>query len=145
VTVDGVRALSYRLKSDSGNLTLDECSGPLDLQTGFGNVDVSDAAEAALMLKVSSGKIYFSGSLYAEGIHRVESGFGKVHLVLPSDAAFDLDAETEFGSIKTDFAVMVTEFEEKHMVGEVNGGGPSLWIHTDSGDITLEHLADENS
>ncbi len=144
VTANGVRATSYRLKSDSGSLTLDGCRGPLDLQTNFGDIEVRNATEAALTLKTDSGGIYFSGSLPAEGVHRVESGFGKVHLVLPADAAFDLDAETDFGSIKTDFAVTVTEFEEKHIVGEVNGGGSLLQIHTDSGDITLESATGES-
>jgi DUF4097 and DUF4098 domain-containing protein YvlB len=140
VTANGVRATSYRLASDSGNLTLNGCSGPLDLRTNFGDIKVRNATEAALALKTDSGGIYFSGSLHAERVHRVESGLGKVHLLLPADAAFDLDAETDFGFIKTDFAVTVTEFGEKHIVGEVNGGGPSLQIHTDSGDITLESV-----
>jgi len=144
VTANGIRATSYRLKSDSGSLTLDGCRGPLDLQTNFGDIEVRNATEAELTLKTDSGRIYFSGSLHAEGVHLVESGFGKVHLVLPADAAFDLDAETDFGSIKTDFAVTVTEFEEKHIVGEVNRGGPPLQIHTDSGDITLESATGEN-
>jgi DUF4097 and DUF4098 domain-containing protein YvlB len=137
VTANGVRASSYRMVSDSGNLTLNGCSGLLDLRTDFGSIEVRDGTEAALTLKTDSGEIYFSGSLHAEGVHLVETGFGKVHLVLPPDAAFDLDAETDFGSIKTDFAVTVSEFEEKHMVGKVNGGGPLLQIRTDSGSITL--------
>ena len=145
VTANGVRATSYRLKSDSGGLALDGCSGPLDLQTNFGDIEVRNATGAGLTLKTDSGKIYFSGSLQAEGVHRVESGLGKVHLVLPADAAFDLDAETDFGSIKTDFAVTVTEFAKKRVAGEVNGGGPLLQIHTDSGDITLESTAVENN
>ncbi len=145
VTANGVRATSYRLKSDSGSLTLDGCRGPLDLQTNFGDIEVRNATEAELTLKTDSGRIYFSGSLHAERVHLVESGFGKVHLILPSQAAFDLDAETNLGSIKTDFAVTVTEFEEKHIVGEVNGGGPPLQIHTDSGDITLESAPGENN
>jgi hypothetical protein len=75
----------------------------------------------------------------------VETGFGEVHLVLPADAAFDLDAKTDYGSIKTDFAVTVTELEEKRIAGEVNGGGPLLQIHTDSGDISLESTPGENN
>jgi DUF4097 and DUF4098 domain-containing protein YvlB len=145
VTANGVRATFYRLKSDSGSLTLDGCSGPLDLQTNFGDIEVRNAMEAALTLKTDSGKIYFSGSLHAEGVHLVESNFGKVHLVLPADSAFDLDAETDLGSIKTDFAVTMTEFEEKHIMGEVHGGGPSLQVHTDSGDIVLESATGENN
>jgi DUF4097 and DUF4098 domain-containing protein YvlB len=144
VTANGVRASSYRMASDSGNLTLNGCSGLLDLQTDFGSIEVRDGTEAVLTLKTDSGEIYFSGSLYAEGVHLVETGFGKVHLVLPADAAFDLDAETDFGSIKTDFAVTVSDFKEKHMVGEVNGGGPSLQIRTDSGSITLVSATNES-
>ena len=122
------------------------CGGPLDLQTNFGDIEVRDAVKAELVLETNSGKVYFSGGLEDDvGEHRVESGFGNVHLVLPADAAFDLDAETDFGSIKTDFAVTVSEFEEKHMVGKVNSGGPSLQIHTDSGNITLESATGESN
>ena len=145
VTADGVRATSYRLKSDSGSLTLDGCRGPLDLETNFGDIEVRNATQATLTLKTDSGKIHFSGSLHDQGVHRVENGLGQVHLVLPADTAFDLDAETELGSIKTDFAVMMTEFEKKRLVGQVNGGGPLLQIHTDSGDITLESATGESN
>jgi DUF4097 and DUF4098 domain-containing protein YvlB len=159
VTAVGVDAVSYRLKSGSGSLTLDcrssgdvelesdsgdltlyGCSGFLDLQTEFGDIEVRNAADAQLMLKTSSGGVTFSGGIRAAGEHRVESEFGDVHVVLPTDAAFDLDAETEFGSIETDFAVTVSEFEEKHIVGEVNGGGPSLVVRTNSGSVTLEGI-----
>jgi len=138
VMATGVHATSYRLASDSGDLTLTGCSGPLDLQTNFGDIEATNGSEAVLTLVTDSGTIYFSGSLSAEGPHQVKSGFGEIHLILPSDSAFDLDAETEFGSIETDFAVTVSEFEEKHLVGQVNGGGPPLQISTDSGSITLE-------
>jgi DUF4097 and DUF4098 domain-containing protein YvlB len=145
VKANGIRASSYRLVSDSGGLTLNGCRGILDLHTDFGSIEVRDCTEALLSLETDSGEVYFSGSLSDEGMHQVETGFGKVHLVLPADAAFDLDAETDFGSIKTDFAVTISEFEEKHMVGEVNGGGPSLQIRTDSGSITLVSATSESN
>ncbi len=141
VAVRGTDAAAYRLSSGSGSLTLDGCGGPLDLQAEFGDIEVTDATEAELALNTNSGGVYFSGSLSAEGEHRVESGFGDVHLLLPADAAFDLDADTEFGSIETDFAVTMTEFDANHIVGQVNGGGPLLWVHTNSGGITLERMA----
>jgi DUF4097 and DUF4098 domain-containing protein YvlB len=140
VMAESVVATSYRLRSGSGGLTLDGCGGSLDLQTDFGGIEVQNARDAALMLKTNSGRVFFSGSLRAEGEHRAESDFGNVHLVLPADAAFALDAQTEFGSVKTDFAVTVTEFEEKHIVGDVNGGGPLLWLRTGSGDVRLESM-----
>ncbi|MBC8249530.1 MAG: DUF4097 family beta strand repeat protein [Anaerolineales bacterium] len=145
VTVEGVRAASYRLTSMSGNLTLNECSGPLDLRTDFGSIEVRNGTEVQLALKTSRGEVYFSGRLHAQGEHRVESDFGDVRLVLPADAAFDLDAKTDFGSIDTDFPVTVTQFGEKHLVGEVNGGGPLLRIKVNRGDITLEKATGESN
>jgi DUF4097 and DUF4098 domain-containing protein YvlB len=144
VTAAGVDASSYRLKSSSGSLTLDGCGGSLDLQTEFGDIEVQNAADAALILKTSSGKVFFSGSLRAEGEHRAESEFGDVHLIIPADTAFDLDAQTDFGSVETDFAVTMVEFEKKHIVGSVNGGGPSLRMTTGSGDVTLESMTGED-
>jgi len=145
VTVKDVRAASYRLTSMSGNLTLDECSGPLDLRTSFGTIEVRNGTEVQLALKTSRGEVHFSGSLHAQGEHRVESDFGDVRLVLPADAAFDLDAKTDFGSIDTDFPVMVTQFGEKGVVGEVYSGGPLLWIKVSRGDITLEKATGESN
>lgn len=140
VTAVDVDATSYRLYSGSGDLVLTGGHGALDLGTDFGGIEVSGAEGAGLTLQTDSGSITFSGSLRAEGEHRVETQFGDVHLTLPADTAFDLEAETEFGSVETDFAVTVSEFEEKHLVGEVNGGGPLLWIKTGSGSITLESM-----
>ncbi|MCP4537555.1 MAG: DUF4097 domain-containing protein [Chloroflexi bacterium] len=144
VTVEGVDASSYQLKSDSGGLTLNGCGGFLDLHTNFGDIEVQNAIDAALTLKASSGKVFFSGSLSDEGEHQAESEFGDVHLILPAGTAFDLDAETEFGSVETDFSVTVTKFETTHLVGGVNGGGPLLRLRTDSGDVILESVTSES-
>lgn len=138
VTAVGVRATFCRLASVSGDLTLDGCNGPLDLQTCSGAIEVRNATKVELALGTTSGKIHFSGSLHTRGEHRVESTSGDVHLVLPADAAFDLDVETDSGDIQTDFAVTMTEFDKRHVAGQVNGGGPSLRINTSSGDITLK-------
>jgi hypothetical protein len=59
----------------------------------------------------------------------------------PPDSAFDLDAETQFGSIRTDFSVTMQEFKEKHIIGEVDGGGAILQIYTRNGNIDVESLA----
>ncbi|MCK4306085.1 MAG: DUF4097 family beta strand repeat protein, partial [Candidatus Eisenbacteria sp.] len=141
----GVRATFCRLASVSGDLTLDGCNGPLDLQTYSGAVEVRNGTKVELALGTTSGKIHFSGSLHPRGEHRVESTSGDVHLVLPASAAFDLDLETISGDIQTDFAVTMTEFDRKHVTGQVNGGGPLLRISTSSGDITLESVTGESN
>ena len=145
VTAVGIRATSYRLHSSSGDLTLDGCGGPLDIRTVSGRIEVENGTEAELAIETSSGKIQFSGSLYTQGEHRVKSVSGDVRLVLPADAAFDLDIETVSGSIQTEFAVTMTQFDKRRVAGEVNGGGPLLRINTSSGDVTLESATGESN
>jgi hypothetical protein len=144
IVVEDVRAASYRLVSSSGNVVLDKCSGPIELRARFGSVEVRDASDVQLTLSTDSGEIRFTGSLDNQGEHRVESEFGDVRLVLPSDAAFDLDAEAEFGTIDTQFPVEASRFEGKHIVGEVNGGGPLLRIDVGGGNITLDMMRSES-
>jgi len=145
VTAVGIRATSYRLHSSSGDLTLDGCSGSLDLRTVSGRIEVENGTEAELAIETSSGKIHFSGSLYNLGEHRVKSVSGGISLVLPADAAFDLNIETVSGSIQTEFPVTMTQFDKRHVAGEVNGGGPLLRVNTSSGDITLESATGESN
>ncbi|MDY6878048.1 MAG: DUF4097 family beta strand repeat-containing protein [Chloroflexota bacterium] len=144
VTAVIVRATSCRLASVSGDLTLDGGSGPLNLRTYAGAIEVRNGTEAELMLGTTSGEIRFSGSLDTQEGHRVESTSGDVRLVLPADTAFDLDIKTDSGDIQTDFAVTMTDFDRKHVTGEVNGGGPLLQINTSSGDIALERMTSES-
>ncbi len=138
VTATDVRATSCRLVSSSGNLTLDGCRGSLDARTISGEISASEVQEAQLVLESSNGNITFSGSLSDEGEHRVETVSGDVRLILPAESAFDLDIATISGSIQTEFAVTVTEFNDERVVGQVNGGGSLLRINTSSGNITLE-------
>jgi DUF4097 and DUF4098 domain-containing protein YvlB len=141
----GIRATSCRLASSSGKLTLEGCSGRLEMQTVSGGIEVNDARDVELGLSTSSGEVRFSGSLGAGGEHRLESVSGNMHLILPADAAFDLDIETISGDIQTGFPVTMAQFGERHVLGTVNGGGPLLQINTSSGDVTLETATDNGN
>jgi DUF4097 and DUF4098 domain-containing protein YvlB len=140
----GIRATSCRLVSSSGDLTLEGCSGRLEMQTVSGSIEVNNARDVELELSTSSGGMRFSGSLGAEGEHRLESVSGNIRLLLPADAAFDLDIETISGDVQTEFPVTMAQFGEKHVVGAVNGGGPLLQINTSSGDVTLDRATDKS-
>jgi DUF4097 and DUF4098 domain-containing protein YvlB len=137
VSVAGVEAASYRLVSSSGDVSLDECGGPLTIRTIAGAIEVENAAEAQLEFETSSGGVSFSGSLAAGGLHTIKSTSGDVRLKLPNDSAFDLDISTTAGDIKTDFVVGATSFDHNRLVGKVNAGGALLEIKTSSGNVTL--------
>lgn len=139
ITVMDVRAVSYKLVTSSGSVMLDGCRGPLYLRTSPGDVEIRHCSDAQLDIETSSGDVTFSGNLAAEGEHRVKSSVGDVRIKLPVDAAFDLDVQTAHGDIDidSDFAVVMTDFSEQAIEGQVNGGGPLLQVYSRSGSITL--------
>ena len=139
ITVKDVRAAFYKLVTSSGSATLDGCSGPLYFRTSPGDVEIRHCSDAQLDIETSSGEVNFSGSLAAEGDHRVKSSVGDVRIELPVKAAFDLDVQTAHGDIDIapDFSVVMTSFDEQAIEGQVNGGGPLLQVYTRSGSVTL--------
>jgi DUF4097 and DUF4098 domain-containing protein YvlB len=139
ITAIGVHAPSYNLTTSAGSIMLDGCGGPLNVRTVSGDVEIRRCVDAVLDIETSSGGVEFVGSLAAEGEHRVKSSVGDVQIEIPADTAFDLDIQTAHGDIDidSDFAVVMTDFSEQAIEGQVNGGGPLLQIHSRSGSITL--------
>lgn len=143
ITLHTVSGAAYDLKTNSGDIGVDGASGPLTAHTDFGAITVTEAVSATLDLKTNSGKIDFAGSLGA-GPHSVKTDFGAVTLALPADAALSVDLRTDFGKITTAFPIVVTgELSEQSATrfsGPLNGGGETLTVRTNNGNITLEVL-----
>ncbi|MBN2145825.1 MAG: DUF4097 family beta strand repeat protein [Anaerolineales bacterium] len=140
ISLTRVVADNYDLETNSGSITVDGTQGSLEVVSGFGDIVITNGISVTLNLQSNNGKVSYSGSL-GEGPHTVSSEFGNVELYLPADSALDIDLQTGFGVIKTDFLVtMVGELSEKHLVGMVGGGGMQLTASTNSGNVTLEVL-----
>src|SRR5438270_5959537 len=74
----------------------------------------------------------------ATGGWMVHSGSGSIHLRLPSDASFDLNARTSSGSISLDHPVTVQgTMGKKEIRGKVRGGGVTVEVETGSGNIEI--------
>jgi DUF4097 and DUF4098 domain-containing protein YvlB len=140
VTLEQVETASYDLKSNSGDMTVDGASGALKVHTDFGSIKVTKAQTVGLDLKTNSGQIEFAGSL-GEGPHSVQTDFGTVRLSLPEDSRLAVDLKTSFGKVSTAFSITLDgEVEATHLQGNINGGGETLIVETNSGDIKLDIL-----
>lgn len=63
---------------------------------------------------------------------------GAVTLTLPSDAKGDLSANVTNGAISvTGLKLETTEQSRRHIEGKLNGGGPSIDLHTTNGAVRL--------
>ncbi len=140
VTLLNVDAPSYDLKSNSGKVSIVNAGGNVKAHTEFGDIEVSNGENVMLDLHTNSGSVEYSGSL-GPGPHFLETEFGNIHLMIPSETSLSVDLETEFGKVKSDFAITLSgEFSERRLIGTINDGGTSLTASTNSGNITISIL-----
>ena len=147
------------IQTGSGNVRAKEISGAVRGDAGSGDIDVEEIAPGDIDLRTGSGNLTVrgvhgglhaqagSGDITAEGTQtgdwEIRTGSGNVHVHLPADAAFDANISTGSGTLNVDAPITMTvqgrvNQTHKTIVGKVRGGGPSLTVHTGSGDIHIE-------
>jgi DUF4097 and DUF4098 domain-containing protein YvlB len=130
----GLRS-GFNVGTGSGDIFVEESgSGDVKAQTGSGSVELK-GVHGALKAGTGSGNIKVSGSPTSDW--KLETGSGSVEL-WPGSTGFTLDASTGSGSINTDHEMTVQgSFDKHHIVGKVNGGGPTVRVQTGSGDVRI--------
>jgi predicted membrane protein len=78
-----------------------------------------------------------------KNLWNVRTGSGNVTLRVPSDAAFDVDISSNSGTVTLGHPVTTTvqgriQESRKSVVGKVRGGGPTVSVHTGSGDVQVD-------
>lgn len=148
-----------RLQTGSGDIRTREISGSVRGRTGSGDVEIEETGSGDVDLQTGSGNITAhgvqggfhgetgSGDVTAEGTQSgtwdIRTGSGNVHVRLPQNAAFDADISTSSGSIDVGQPIEMTVQgrvgdSHKTIRGKVHGGGPTLRVHTGSGDIHIQ-------
>jgi DUF4097 and DUF4098 domain-containing protein YvlB len=127
----------FKSSSGSGSVYLSQTApGDVSVSTGSGSIELTGIV-GSLKADAGSGRIRVDGR--QEGDWEIDSGSGSIRVGLPEDAAFQLDAESNSGSIVVDHPLMVEgKISKRHIRGEVRGGGPLLKIDTGSGRIRVE-------
>jgi hypothetical protein len=130
-----------RVKAGSGDIQIDETgAGDVEIRTGSGNITVN-GINGGFHAEAGSGDIHGNGA--ASNLWNVRTGSGNVSLRLPSDAAFDVDVSSSSGNVTMGHPVATTvqgriQESRKSVVGKVRGGGPTVSVHTGSGNITVD-------
>jgi DUF4097 and DUF4098 domain-containing protein YvlB len=122
--------------ASSGNSGTNAGNPYLDFETGSGGIHLDNVA-GEVKARAGSGTIEIQGQ--QTGDWEMSSGSGGIHVRLPENAKFNLMARTSSGGVSTDFPVTVQgTVSRRELNGPVNGGGPTLRLHTGSGGIRIE-------
>jgi DUF4097 and DUF4098 domain-containing protein YvlB len=130
-----------RVKAGSGDIEIQEVgAGDLDIRTGSGNI-TADGINGGFRAEAGSGNIHGQGA--PSNLWSIRTGSGNVGLRVPSEAAFDVDISSNSGTVVVDHPVTTTvqgrvRESRKSVVGKVRGGGPTISVHTGSGDIRVD-------
>jgi len=139
LTLEDITGNAY-LKAVSGDITVAGLKGSVEADSVSGDIKVMGVSDASTVtVKVLSGDVDYAGDIYADGRYTFKSHSGDVILVLPADAAFDLEAKTFSGTIDSAFEIMVMgKLSKREIRGSVNNGGAAVTVGTFSGDVHLK-------
>jgi DUF4097 and DUF4098 domain-containing protein YvlB len=139
----------------SGSIRAEHVHGAATANTGSGHIDLSLASAGDVQARTGSGGIRLSGingglrattgsgSIEVDGNPtsewRLETGSGGVRLKTDPRAHFTLNASTGSGGVHVEQPiVMQGSLDKHHVIGTVNGGGPTVRASTGSGSINIE-------
>jgi DUF4097 and DUF4098 domain-containing protein YvlB len=148
------------VETGDGRINVQSLKAPAHLTTGDGSIEV-EGMDGSLFAKTGDGHIRAKGRLDVldietgdgsveaqvfTGSHmtadwRVKTGDGHVTIALPENFQANLEAHTGDGHISIDFPVTVSgKMGGSDIHAKINGGGPTLRVHTGDGAIHLAHL-----
>lgn len=124
---------STSLDTGSGDITASlNGNGDVKAGTGSGNIKLTNVS-GGLKAETGSGNIEVSGKPVS--MWKIGTGSGDVTIAV-NGAAFTLDASTGSGGIQTDVPMTVEgSLDKHHVVGKINGGGPTVRVETGSGSV----------
>ncbi|MFC1853236.1 DUF4097 domain-containing protein, partial [candidate division CSSED10-310 bacterium] len=125
-------------------------SGTIKVKDLQGSVDANSVSGAIILKEISdakdveansvSGDIEYQGNLNRKGTYEFNTHSGDIDLILPSDAAFEVDAETFSGHVESSMEIKISgKVNRRKLSGVVGDGGPNLELSTFSGNIKINN------
>ena len=138
ITVQALKG-QIRLRTGDGSIEARELDGKVEADSGDGHVRLEGRFEA-LNVKTGDGSVntHVLGGSKMSADWTLRTGDGSVDISLPADFQANIDATTGDGHISLGLPLTVEgTFSRSEVRGKMNGGGPTLTIHTGDGSIRL--------
>ena len=128
---------SVEISTGAGNVSVDGATDRIEVTTGAGNINL-DNVTGFVRANTGAGNVAARISEQPESDSRLESGAGNVTVYLNERVGVYVDASASMGSASCDYPLEVKgKWMTKSFEGEVNGGGPDLYMRAGVGNVTL--------
>jgi DUF4097 and DUF4098 domain-containing protein YvlB len=124
------------LDMDSGDLRATSVGGPFEVHTRAKDIRVEDVS-GPVTIEDSHGEIELRPRSPFGDVN-VSNHQGAIHVVVPANAGFNVEARSSRGELESDFDLKVTKTGEDRVAeGSVGKGGNRLQLTTDHGTIEI--------
>jgi TonB family protein len=146
---------SVRAQTGGGGIRIMYVTGPMEVESSAGSICLTRVA-GTVRAATAGGTITAwinpdapssGGTVHLPGLSQLTSGNGDIVVYLPRNLAADIDAVVESGGgqrIEADPALALQVQGRAngpvHALAALNGGGPTLKLHTTGGRIRLQFL-----
>jgi Putative adhesin len=141
ITADALTG-TFKLHSGDGKINATGLDGKCDISTSDGAIHAVGRFDS-LNLKSSDGPVTARAEVGSKlaSMWSIATNDGRVDVDIPKDLPANLDASTSDGRITLGLPVsMQGEIGKKSVRGTLNGGGPTLFIHSSDGSIRLNGI-----
>ncbi len=126
------------IRTSGGSIRIVRAAGPVDAHTSGGSISVEEVI-GTIKAHTSGGSVKAYLSRQPDSDCSLTTSGGSITVHLSEDIGMDLNAKTSGGRVHTDFKVaLVGEISKRSIQGEMNGGGPELYLRTSGGSIYLK-------
>lgn len=126
-----------RIHTVSGDVEAERVAGRLDLDSVSGDVEFQDSHLSAVAVKTVSGDVKLDTPL-AEGPYQFNSVSGDVRLTLPGKTGCSAELHSVSGDLISAFPGSGFHHHSGTKTIQVQGGGIRVFMHSVSGDLSLD-------
>jgi hypothetical protein len=120
--------------TNGGQVSIESFAGQVETATNGGRMDLRDIG-GSLDARTSGGAI--AATLTTTSDVNLKTDAGAISLAFPPSGGFRVDAKTSIGRVITDLPFTITRKHDDLLVGDLNGGGKSLYLRTSAGSISI--------
>ncbi len=130
--VDG----DVRAETSGGSIRIERARGSVDAETSGGTIRVLEVT-GAIRASTSGGGIEATLTEQPQGDCRLTTSGGSITARLATNLAFDVEAHASGGGVRTDLPIEAERKSRGTLIGQMNSGGPELYLRTSGGRIEI--------
>jgi len=138
VYLRGCAPVSAAVSLDDGDFVATACGGDFSVATDDGDITLDLENAGTVSVNADDGDIEVSIASGEAARVEVSADDGNVVVSLPGGASYSYMITTDDGCVRADLPERDEHVHESHIVrGKVRGGGPTVRIGTNDGDVVL--------